>query len=297
MNKFSPNDIPDMSSKTVLITGGNSGIGFQTALELVKKNAFVYIACRNGANAKAAESEIKRRVPTAKLSWAELDLADRASIQSVTSSFEPDSLDILINNAGVMSIPKRTFTKDGFETHMGTNHLGHFALTLGLLDRLKKVPEPRVVCMSALVAYNGIFDMENLQSEKNYKPMAAYSQSKLANVLFANELGRREPWLISVAVQPGSAMTNLQRYTPSSMKGVASFLLKFAGQPVENCALPSLYAATQPGVKSGMFFGPTGMFNKGFAGVRSMPKLASDEALAKALWEKSEMLTVSRFRI
>jgi NAD(P)-dependent dehydrogenase (short-subunit alcohol dehydrogenase family) len=145
--------------------------------------------------------------------------------------------------------------------------------------------------MSALVAYNAECDFDNLQSEKRYRPMAAYAQSKLADALFANELGRRESDIVSVAVQPGSAMTNLQRYTPSSLQGAARFLMRFAGQSAEDCALPSLYAATQPDVRSGMFFGPAGHFNKGSAGQRKMPEKAKDTELAKKLWEASEKLT------
>jgi NAD(P)-dependent dehydrogenase (short-subunit alcohol dehydrogenase family) len=268
MAEFNTNQIPNMIGKTVLVTGGNSGIGREIAAALAAKGAEVIATTRQ-----------------------ELDLSDLASVRAYVAQFVATKLDILVCNAGVMNIPTRTLTADGFEMHMGTNHLGHFALTLGLLPLLRKSDAPRVVMQSALVAYNGVLDFENLQSEKKYKPMGAYSQSKLCNVLFANELGRREMGIVCVAVQPGSAMTGLQRYTPKTFMGVASFLMKFAGQPVEDCALPALYAATQADVQSGMFFGPTGKLNKGGAGQRKMPERAEDAALTKKLWEASERLT------
>jgi NAD(P)-dependent dehydrogenase (short-subunit alcohol dehydrogenase family) len=144
-------------------------------------------------------------------------------VKSLLERLNIPKLDILQCNAGVMNIPKRSLTADGFEMHVGTNHLGHFALTLGLLQLLRKANAPRVVMQSVLVAYNNVLDFDNLQSEKKYSPMGACSQSKLCNVLFANKLGRREPGIISVAVQTGSAMTVLQRYTPKAFMRTASF--------------------------------------------------------------------------
>lgn len=165
-------------------------------------------------------------------------------------------------------------------------------IKISSLENLKSSKNERVelVCVSALVAYQGVFDLKNLQGEIKYKPMAAYAQSKLANVLFANELGKREPSIVSVALQPGSAMTNLQKHTPKAFAGIAKFIMGFVGQSVEDCALPSLYAATQSDIKTGMFFGPTGRLNKGSAGQRKMPKLAEDNTLARELWEVSEQL-------
>jgi NAD(P)-dependent dehydrogenase (short-subunit alcohol dehydrogenase family) len=291
MAEFNTNQIPSMTGKTVLVTGGNSGIGYQIALVMAGKGAEVIIACRNPKNAETALAEIRKQFPNANVEAIALDLANLESVKSFPERFVLEKLDILFNNAGVMNIPKQTLTVDGFETHMGVNHLGHFALTCLLLPWLRKSAAPRVVCQSALVAYNGTLDFENMQSEMKYKPMGAYSQSKLCNVLFANELGRREAAIVCVAVQPGSAMTGLQRHTPKAFMGAASFLMKFAGQSVENCALPALYAATQADVQSGMFFGPVGKLNKGGAGQRKMPKRAEDTALAKKLWEVSERLT------
>jgi NAD(P)-dependent dehydrogenase (short-subunit alcohol dehydrogenase family) len=276
--KFTVADIPEMAGKTVLVTGGNGGIGREITRTLRSKGANVIITSRTPQD--GAET---------------VDLASLESVKAFTARFDAPKLDVLICNAGVMNIPTRTLTADGFETHFGTNHLGHFALTLGLLPLLRKSPAPRVVMQSALVAYNGVFDFDNLQSEKKYSPMGAYSQSKLANVLFANELGRREPGIISVAVQPGSAMTGLQRHTPKSMMGAAKFLMKFAGQPVEDCALPALYAAAMPSVKTGQFFGPTGALNKGGAGERKMPERAVETDTARRLWEVSEQLTGVRY--
>ena len=258
----------------------------------------MFITSRDVSKGKAAIADINKKYLQGKLAAEQLDLANLSSIRDFTERFPQtvDSIDILINNAGVMNIPRRQMTKDGFEMHMGTNHLGHFALTLGLLSLVRKA-RGRVVSVSAGSAYQNIMDFDNLQSEKTYKPMRAYAQSKLANVLFANELARREEGngIISVAVQPGSAMTGIQRYTPQ-YGGLLKVLLKIAGQDVADCALPSLYAATQPSVASQMFFGPTGPFNKGGAGPAKMPKKALDEAMAKKLWDISEKLTESHWK-
>jgi NAD(P)-dependent dehydrogenase (short-subunit alcohol dehydrogenase family) len=294
-SKFTTNQIPDQTGKIALVTGGNSGIGYQIALAMANKGAKVIIACRKPENAEDAIATIKQSNPKVDMSSVSLDLASLASVKSLTERLDIERLDILINNAGVMNIPQRTLTADGFEMHMGTNHLGHFALTLGLLPLLRRAVAPRVVMQSALVAYNNVLDFDNLQSEEKYSPMGAYSQSKLCNVLFANELGRRESDMICVAVQPGSAMTGLQRYTPQAFMRAAKFLMKFAGQPVADCALPALYAATMPDVRSGKFFGPTGRLNKGSAGERKMPGKALDEILADKLWSVSESLTNVRY--
>jgi len=289
MSKFTINDVPNLVGKTILITGGNSGIGFETARILAEKGADVIIACRDLQKGEATMKKIKDIHPEADVSALVLDLTSLASIQAFIDSWNHPKLDILINNAGVMNLPKRALTEDGFEMHMGVNHLGHFALTKGLLPYLKKSSDPRVVTMSALVAYQNIFDFKNLQSEKEYRPMATYAQSKLANILFANELGKRHPDIVSVAVQPGSAMTNLQRHMTKG-RGITNFLMKIAGQPVEDCALPTLYAATQNDVQNFRFYGPTGRLNKGSAGIRPMPKLAQDEGLAEVFWDLSERL-------
>lgn len=292
---WSVKEIPDLTGKQVLVTGGNSGIGYETAMKLAGAGADVYITSRKVSAGNEAVRKMRERYPDSdlKLHVMQLDLADLSSVRTFTQAFPDnmDCLDILIDNAGVMNIPQRTLTKDGFEMHMGTNYLGHFALTLGLLPLLRKA-QGRVVIVSALVAYNNILDFDNLQCEVRYKPMDAYAQSKLADAVFANELGRREAHngIISVALQPGSAYTNLQRHT-SRMGGLMPLLLRIAGQSAENCALPSLYAATQSNVKNGMFFGPTGRFNKGGAGPARMPEKAQDPAIAARLWKISEQLT------
>jgi NAD(P)-dependent dehydrogenase (short-subunit alcohol dehydrogenase family) len=207
--KFTKSEIPDQTGKSVLVTGGNSGIGYQIALALAAKGASVIIACRNTENSEKAVESLKQQAPQADMSTVALDLASLSSVKSLPERLDIPKLDTLVCNAGVMNIPTRSLTADGFEMHMGTNHLGHFALTLGLLPLLRKADAPRIVMQSALVAYNNVLDFDNLQSEKKYSPMGAYSQSKLCNVFFANELGRRESGIICVAVQPGSAMTGL----------------------------------------------------------------------------------------
>jgi NAD(P)-dependent dehydrogenase (short-subunit alcohol dehydrogenase family) len=295
MGKFTTDNIESQAGKTVLITGGNSGIGYQTALVLASKGAKVIITARNAENGEQAVGRIKAQVPNAKVSYELLDLASLASIKAFVNRFAPAKLDILINNAGVMFIPQRTLTQDGFEMQFGTNHLGHFALTLGLLPLLRKAEAPRIVALSSSAAYNGTIDFDNLQGEKKYSSQSAYSQSKLANLLFMNELGKREKEITCVAAHPGFASTNLQRNASKTLQIAMNVVMKFAGQPIEDAALPTLYAATQPDVKSGMFFGPTGRFNKGSAGQVKMPERAGHLGLAKQLWDVSEQLTGVRY--
>lgn len=292
MNKFTSNDISDLSGKTILITGGNSGIGFQTALVLAGKGADVIIGCRSIKNAEKAIADIKYIYPNAKVSSVIFDLASLKSIQKFTDDWDISKLDILINNAGVMNISNRTETLDGFEMQFGVNHLGHFALTLGLLPYIQKSQNPRVVTVASTGAYAGKIDFNNLNSEKKYRRMGAYTASKLANVMFANELANRYPNILSVAVHPGAATTNLQRHSDDDvlMNSIGNFLMKLMGQSQADAALPSLYAATSPDIVTNKFYGPVEKFNKGGAGIVKTPKRAKNEDVAKKLWDVSEKL-------
>ena len=194
---------------------------------------------------------------------------------------------MLINNAGVMAVPTRELTADGFERQFGTNVLGHFALTGLLVPALRKSAAPRVVTLSSGTAYFGRIDLANLQGERCYSPSLNYAQSKLANLLFMRELGRRAPWLLSVAAHPGAAHTGLQRHTGLGTRITMSFL----GQDAAAGALPSLYAAAGP-VVSGEFFGPSRRFNMNGPATRvRTPKRANNVAMAHALWKASEQLT------
>jgi NAD(P)-dependent dehydrogenase (short-subunit alcohol dehydrogenase family) len=210
--KWTVQRIPSQTGKTALVTSANSGIGYQAALELARHGAQVLLACRNAAKGQAALERLKREAPGAAAELVEVDMASLASIRSFATAFAGRGipLDLLINNAGVMALPKREVTVDGFERQFGTNHLGHFALTGLLLPQLLAAPEPRVVTVASLAHRNGKIDFENLQSERGYKPLGAYSESKLANILFAKELDRRarvaHSKLLSLAVHPGISM-------------------------------------------------------------------------------------------
>ena len=218
-NKWTQNDIPDQQGKLIIVTGGNSGIGYEAALALAGRNAHVILAVRSVDKGEEAARQIRQRYPQAQVTVMELNLADLKSIRAFAESFlaSHDRLDILINNAGVMALPARK-TVDGFEMQFGTNHLGHFALTGLLLPVLKKTPGSRVVTVSSGVHVSGDIHFDDLQWEKKYDQWGAYAQSKLANLLFAYELQRRfaETGIkaISVSCHPGYAATNLQSVGP-----------------------------------------------------------------------------------
>jgi NAD(P)-dependent dehydrogenase (short-subunit alcohol dehydrogenase family) len=290
--KWITQDIPSQEGRTAIVTGANSGIGYETAKALAEKGATVVMACRNLDKANAAADKIRQEMPGAKLAVMQLDLADLASVRAFAKAFSAkyDKLDLLINNAGIM-IPPFTKTKDGFEVQFGANHLGHFALTGLLLPLIQNTPGARVVNVSSDAHRMGRIDFDNLQSEKGYRPWAAYGQSKLANLLFTlslNELLKETNTdAIAVASHPGTATTNLQAHS-----SVISLLTRFMAQSPEMGALPSLRAATAPDVQANDFYGPGGL-----AGMRGHPKkvqgsaAAKDAEVAKRLWEVSEALT------
>ena len=222
MTEWTAEQIPDQSGRTAIVTGANSGLGFATARELARAGALVVIAVRDPAKAKDAQSKIQAEVPSARLEPRELDLAELGSVREFASGIEADypAIDLLINNAGVM-MPPRTTTAEGFELQFGTNHLGHFALTGLLLERLSAGRDPRVVTVSSLEHRPGKIDFENLQSERDYHPRRAYQQSKFANVVFALELDRLlraagSP-VKSVLAHPGYSATNLQLTGPTGL--------------------------------------------------------------------------------
>ncbi|APR78458.1 Putative oxidoreductase/Short-chain dehydrogenase [Minicystis rosea] len=286
-------DIGDLTGKQVIVTGANSGIGFHTALELGRAGAQVVVACRDVTRGEEAVSRLRAEGPAAAFRFEQLDLASLASVRAFAERFlsAGSALDILVNNAGVMAIPAREQTVDGFERQIGTNHLGHFALTGLLVPALRRSAAPRVVTISSGTAYFGCVDLANLQSERRYSPAFTYAQSKLANLHFMLELGRRAPWLVSVAAHPGATHTNLQQYTGLGTR----ISMRFIGQQAADGALPSLYAANGA-VASGEFYGPRRLFNMNGPPVEvRLPRRARDEATARALWEASERLTGVRF--
>ncbi len=300
--KWTVADIPDQKGKIAVVTGANSGLGYETAYALAAKGAHVILAVRRVHKGEEALKNIKRDYPGAPAEIMELDLADLASIKKFADAFlrRFSSLSLLVNNAGVMYTPFRQ-TKDGFEMQFGTNHLGHFALTGRLLPAILAAPGARVVTVSSLVHNFARVHFDNLNASKGYSRIRAYHQSKLANLLFAYELERKFEEVgadaISVACHPGYADTNLQtagpRMTGSSLSEIFFRLgnLVFA-QSAEMGALPTLYAATAPDVQGFDFIGPSRLF-----GMRGHPKRARshqrsyNEKTAQRLWQASEKLT------
>jgi NAD(P)-dependent dehydrogenase (short-subunit alcohol dehydrogenase family) len=295
-------DMGDLHGQRVLVTGANSGIGYETALALARKGATVVMACRRPERGEAAAGRIEAEVPKAELELATLDLADLASIRDFAASWSGRTLDVLVDNAGVMAIPHRV-TADGFEMQFGTNHLGHFALAGRLLPSLLGSPAPRVVTVSSFAHLIGRIDFADLQHERRYGRWGAYGQAKLANLLFALELDRRAKaagsTLRSVAAHPGYAATNLQTTGPA-MEGRA-FMVRFNGwanhvfaQSAAAGALPSLYAATAPDLAGGEFIGPV-YWMRGAPTRAWCTPLARDRAVAQRLWSVSEELTGVRY--
>jgi NAD(P)-dependent dehydrogenase (short-subunit alcohol dehydrogenase family) len=302
MAKWTADDIPDLSGRVAVVTGANSGLGLVTARELARAGARVVLAARSPSKAESARGSIAADVSGAELEPRELDLADLSSARDFAAGLASDhpTLDLLVNNAGVMMTPPQK-TKDGFELQFGTNHLGHFALTGQLLERLRAGIDARVVTVSSTEHKPGRIDFDDLQSEHEYGPRKAYRQSKFANVLFALELDRRlraagMP-VKSVLAHPGYSATNLQLSGPTGI--VRSFLRvtnKLVAQSPDKGALPTLYAATAPGVEGGEFFGPDGFMEGRGHPTRVEPvDRARDTESARRLWEVSEELTGVRY--
>jgi NAD(P)-dependent dehydrogenase (short-subunit alcohol dehydrogenase family) len=292
-------DIPAQTGRTAVITGANTGLGFETAKALAEKGARVVIAVRNVDKGKQAADRIAGDVEV-----QELDLTSLASIRSAAEALKSrfDRIDLLINNAGVMTTPKGT-TKDGFELQFGTNHLGHFALTGLLLDRILDVPGSRVVTVSSNGhKMGGAIHWDDLQWERSYSRMGAYTQSKLANLLFTYELQRRlapRGTTIAVASHPGTATTDLARSLPRPIE--RAFLVAapvLFAQTADGGALPSLRAATDPGVLGGQYYGPDGIGQqRGAPVVVASSALSYDLAQQQRLWAVSEELTGVTFPV
>ena len=287
--------ISDQAGKRILITGANSGIGFEAARELAARGAEVIMACRSQEKGKAALEAIQAAVPDANLTLMSLDLASLDSVSRFAEEFRSryDRLDVLINNAGVMA-PPLTRTADGFEMQFGTNHLGHFALTGQLLPLLEAAGAGRVVVVSSVAHRFGKINFSNLNAEKRYLRWPAYSQSKLANLMFAKELQRRlqaqGSRVIAVAVHPGYSDTNLQRHTPGG-----AIMNRIAQSQLEG-AMPTLYAATEAGISGGEYIGPDGWMElKGRPRKAYVAPKARDAAAAARLWDVSEDLTRVRY--
>jgi len=299
--KWTTERIPSQAGKTALITGANSGIGYQAALELARHGAHVLLGCRNEAKGQAALERLRREAPGASAEVVQLDMASLASIRAFAAAFlgRGIALDLLINNAGVMALPKRELTEDGFERQFGTNHLGHFALTGLLLPALLAAPAPRVVTVASLAHRTGKIEFDNLQRERGYEGWDAYNASKLANILFAKELDRRaraaHSRLLSVAVHPGVSTTSIFENGPgtTNLKAImVKLLAPVLMQNDEAGALPTLYAATSPAAHGGEYIGPDGFGElKGSPVVVQPRPQALDVAVGERLWAVSEELT------
>lgn len=291
------NTLPSQDGRIIIVTGANTGLGYETALTLAKKGAKVIMACRNLSKANLAKKEIEKEMPTADLEVMEIDLSSLNSVRNFAKEYmsKYDRLDVLINNAGVM-MPPYTKTEDGFELQLGANYLGHFLLTGLLLDTILKSQHSRIVTLSSIAHKNGKINFDDLQSEKKYSASVAYSQSKLACLMFTFELQRRLEkqnihQTISTASHPGISTTELGRHMPKFLYSVLRYTLApfLTHAPVEG-AKPTILAAIGE-AKGGDYFGPTG-FNefKGEAGKTTSTTLSKDEAIAKRLWEVSEDL-------
>ena len=295
---WTPDQIGDLRGRTVLVTGANSGIGLETVLVLARHNARVILTSRDHSRLDAATARIRAIRPNAKLTTMMMDLGDLASVRAAVERLaETETIHILINNAGVMNLPERITTKDGLEATVATNHLGHFALTLGLLPALRRAGRARVVTVSAIAARWRSGALDDLMSEKRYRPMGAYAKSKRANVVFTQELARRlaGTGIEAVVVHPGAAMTNLQRSTQS--RGQRLFT-RFAARALmgspEAAAWPTLYAATSADVCSGQFIGPAGRRqDSGTPKPVRLPRGADDPKEGRRLWEASLRLTAT----
>jgi len=299
-------NIPSQAGRRILITGANSGIGWEAALELARRGAEIILPARTEAKANDAIARIRAQVPNAKLIPEILDLADLSSVHAfarrVAEMFPGQSLDLLINNAGVMAVPTRELTVDGYERQFATNYLGPFALTALLFWSIKPQQGSRIVTLASGVTNTAKLEFDNLQSQRRYSPMfQAYSQSKLADLIFQQELQRRltatgSP-ILSTGAHPGYAITNLQVTGPGEnmpfILRLGTLILKpLASQDAAHGALPTLFAATAPEATPGGYYGPSGFQElKGYPVPAKITKAAQDPALAQRLWTETERLT------
>jgi NAD(P)-dependent dehydrogenase (short-subunit alcohol dehydrogenase family) len=294
-------DIPSQDGRTAIITGATGGLGFETALALAGAGATVVLTGRNDVKGRQAIEKIRGQFPNAPISYEALDLANLASVADFATRFAAAhaSLDLLINNAGVMALPKRQTTADGFEMQFGINYLGHYALTARLLPLLRRGHQLRVVNLSSMAHRSGRIDFDDLQGAKSYNPFKAYCQSKLAMLIFALELQRRSDaagWgLMSNAAHPGFARTDLMANGPGTegLMGLFGKILQpFASHSAAAGALPTLFAATSPAAKAGGYYGPNGFYEmKGSPSPAKIMPRAKDAAVNARLWDVSAALT------
>ncbi len=299
-------NISDLTGKTIVVTGGNSGLGYESVKAFAGKGAEVVLASRSVDKGEEAKMKIQKDVPEGKIKVMQLDLGDLESVRNFASAFKSayKKLDVLLNNAGIMMTPYFT-TKDGFEGQFGTNHLGHFALTGLLMDILLHTEGARIVNVSSGAHKNGKMDFDNLQfSEgREYSPMKAYGRSKLSNLLFTYELQRKleaaKKDTIAVAAHPGVAMTNLARHLEGKfLFKILSPLFKRMAQDQAMGALPQIRASVDPQVKGSEYYGPGGKREwKGYPVLVPSNEASHNLQDAASLWEESEKLTGVKFTL
>ena len=299
MSTWNLSQMVSQSNKRVVVTG-TGGLGLETAVALARAGAEVVVAGRNSEKGKQAIARVLLEVPAATVFFESLDLADLGSIREFAVLLEQrwDGLEVLVNNAAVMALPKRRTTIDRFELQFGTNYLGHFALTARLMPLLLTGTSSRVVTLSSIAAREGVLNLEDLQSETRYQPMEAYAQSKLACLMFALEMSKRskkEGWgVTSVAAHPGISRTDLLPNGAGlkSLQGLVRKYLWFLFQPASQGALPTLFAATAPAVSGGEYYGPNRLSEtRGYPAKAKVPPQALDGEASSRLWEASENLT------
>lgn len=299
-NNWTSEDIPDLNGSKVIVTGANSGLGFEASKMFAENNAHVIMACRSLDKGKKARKQIKDDVEEASLEVRKIDLASLESVKDFAEEYKAnnDSLDILCNNAGVMAIPRKE-TEDGFEMQFGVNHLGHFALTGHLIQMLVDTEDSRVVTQSSALHESGTINFDDLNKEEAYDKWKAYGQSKLANVLFGYELDRRleDKDVKSVVCHPGYSSTNLQYRGPKEngskiQLGIMKITNTLIAQSARKGALPMLYAATSRDIEGGEYVGPGGLADmRGYPVKQDSSKESHDKDIAEALWTRSEALT------
>ena len=292
-------NVPDLSGKTIIVTGGNSGLGYHAVEAFASKNAQVIMASRNAQKAEQAKQQLLQLIPHAKIDVMKLDLTDLKSVKSFTVEFKQkySQLHVLLNNAGIMMVPYSK-TKDGLEMQLGTNHLGHFALTAQLMNVIKATPKSRIVNVSSMAHKAGVMDFSNLQYENGgYSPFKSYARSKLANLLFTYEL---DSYLkvnnidcIAVAAHPGVSDTHLfDHIAPKWVQSLLRPLMQLFIQPADMGALPEIRAAVDPQAQGADYYGPDG-FNemKGYPIKVQSNQLSHHKETAFELWKASEVLT------
>lgn len=313
MGNWSEKNIPDLSGKRVLVTGGASGIGFEAARALAEHGADVIIADRNEQAGKAAPDRIRQTAPNAKVEYRMLDLSSLKAVKEFGAAFvaEGKPLDVLINNAGIQPISERRVSADGFELTFAIGHLGHFTLTALLFPLLKATPGARIVTVSSLVHAQGKFDWNDLQMERGYSSQRPYNQTKLANLLFARELHKKLNAagikIKSIAVHPGVAQTSIGAnrkqlgkfgFGDHVVSAILSLVFPYLGQPAAAGALPTMYAAASPDAEGGRFYGPTGFGEmKGPPGPAQIKAPGRDVKAAEKLWAVTEELTGVKFDV